>query len=121
MPETTRHPWDAIIVGAGPAGCAAAYDLACAGRRVLLLDKSDFPRLKACAGGLTMKTVRNLRYSVDPVARQVIYSVVLENNGTKRTLVKTRVICVMTVRSEFDAYCLARTLEVDASFRRVRG
>lgn len=122
MPETTRHPWDAIIVGAGPAGCAAAYDLACAGRRVLLLDKSDFPRLKACAGGLTMKTVRNLRYSVDPVVRQVIYSVVLENNGTKRTLVKTREpICVMTVRSEFDAYCLARTLEVGASFRRVRG
>jgi flavin-dependent dehydrogenase len=31
--------WDAIVVGAGPAGCAAAYDLAVAGQSVLLLDK----------------------------------------------------------------------------------
>ena len=48
--------WDAIIVGAGPAGCAAAYDLAAAGRAVLLLDRAEFPRHKACAGGLTRKS-----------------------------------------------------------------
>jgi flavin-dependent dehydrogenase len=61
--------WDAIVVGAGPAGCACACDLASAGRSVLLLDKSEFPRMKACAGGLTMKTVRALRYSIAPVVR----------------------------------------------------
>jgi flavin-dependent dehydrogenase len=41
--------WDVIVVGAGPAGCAAAYDLATSGRPVLLLDRCDFPRAKACA------------------------------------------------------------------------
>ena len=43
--------WDAIVVGAGPAGCAAAYDLAVAGRAVLMVDRCDFrgPRL-ALAG-----------------------------------------------------------------------
>ena len=61
--------WDAIVVGAGPAGCAAAYDLAAAGRRVLLVDKASFPRPKACAGALTMKAVRALRYSIGPVVR----------------------------------------------------
>ena len=50
--------WDAIVVGAGPAGCAAAYDLAVAGQSVLLVDKRDFPRNKACAGGLTIKAVK---------------------------------------------------------------
>ena len=62
--------WDAIVVGAGPAGCAAAYDLAVAGQSVLLVDKSEFPRPKACAGGLTIKAVKALRYSIDPVVRQ---------------------------------------------------
>ena len=35
--------WDAIVVGAGPAGCAAAYDLAVAGQSVLLVDKKRIP------------------------------------------------------------------------------
>ena len=63
--------YDAIIVGAGPSGCAAAYDLAAAGSSVLLLDKRSFPRVKPCAGALTIKTVRALRYRVDPVVRSV--------------------------------------------------
>ena len=41
--------WDAIVIGAGPAGSVAARQLAIAGRRVLLLDKKRFPRRKVCA------------------------------------------------------------------------
>jgi flavin-dependent dehydrogenase len=39
---------DAIVVGAGPAGSAAATVLAEAGARVLLLEKDRFPRRKVC-------------------------------------------------------------------------
>src|ERR1700733_7203829 len=78
--------WDAIIVGAGPAGCAAAYDLAVAGRSVLLLDKSDFPRSKACAGGLTTKAVKTLRYSIEPQVRAVVRRVQLESEGLSTSL-----------------------------------
>jgi len=46
---------DVIIVGAGIAGCRTARTLADAGVRVLLLDRSEFPRWKPCAGGLTLK------------------------------------------------------------------
>ncbi|HEY0796554.1 MAG TPA: geranylgeranyl reductase family protein [Acidisarcina sp.] len=114
--------WDAIVVGAGPAGCAAAYDLAVAGRSVSMVDRCDFPRPKACAGGLTMKAVRALRYSVDPVVREVVHRIVLEKNGVSPTLVKTRKpICVMTVRSEFDAFCFRKTLAAGVTFLKVRG
>ena len=42
--------WDAVIVGAGPAGSTAALAALQArpGSRVLLLDREDFPRDKSC-------------------------------------------------------------------------
>ena len=43
---------DVLIVGAGPAGSAAAITLARAGRQVLLIDQHDFPRDKICGDGL---------------------------------------------------------------------
>jgi flavin-dependent dehydrogenase len=36
--------WDAIVIGGGPAGSIAALDLARRGRRVILLEKAQFPR-----------------------------------------------------------------------------
>ncbi|HEU5417420.1 MAG TPA: geranylgeranyl reductase family protein [Streptosporangiaceae bacterium] len=51
---------DAIIVGAGPAGSAAAYYLATAGLDVLVLEKSRFPREKVCGDGLTPRAVKAL-------------------------------------------------------------
>jgi menaquinone-9 beta-reductase len=51
---------DVAIVGAGPAGSAAAALLARAGRSVLLIDKSTFPRDKCCGDGLTAGALRRL-------------------------------------------------------------
>ena len=39
---------DVIVVGAGPAGSAAAYNFASAGYDVILVDKQKFPRDKIC-------------------------------------------------------------------------
>jgi len=39
-----QKKWDAIVVGAGPAGCAASTTLAQHGRKVLVLEKEKFPR-----------------------------------------------------------------------------
>jgi geranylgeranyl reductase family protein len=111
--------WDAIVVGAGPAGCAAAYDLAVAGQSVLLVDKRDFPRDKACAGALTIKAVKALRYSIEPVVRQVVRRVQLEGGSLSSPLKSREPICVMTMRSELDEYCLGKTIEVGARFCKI--
>jgi len=111
---------DAIIVGAGPAGCAAAYDLASAGMSVLLLDKKAFPRLKPCGGALTIKAVKRLRYSIAPVIRSVVRHLdVSVNNGRIRRLSCGQPIAVMTVRQEFDAFCLEQTLKHGARFKQI--
>jgi geranylgeranyl reductase family protein len=51
---------DVIVVGAGPAGSTAAYHLARHGLRVLVLEKSQFPREKVCGDGLTPRAVKQL-------------------------------------------------------------
>ncbi len=45
--------FDAIIVGAGPAGSTCARFLRQQSLRVLLLDRAPFPRVKLCAGWLS--------------------------------------------------------------------
>jgi geranylgeranyl reductase family protein len=112
---------DSLIAGAGPAGCAAAYDLASSGRRVLLLDRRTFPRPKACACGLTRKTLAALRYSVDPVIERVCREIVLQPADASGTLrIRTRTpICAMAVRERFDAFCLDQTLAAGAAFKKI--
>ena len=124
--------YDVLIAGAGPAGCAAAYDLASAGKRVLLLDRRSFPRHKACACGLTRKTLRALRYSVEPVVERVCREVVLQEAGPQfreglrvadkscEVRLKARkAICAMAVREKFDAFCLEQTLAAGTRLKKI--
>ena len=48
---------DVVVVGAGPAGSAAAAWAARAGHDVLVVDAANFPRDKACGDGLTPRAV----------------------------------------------------------------
>lgn len=56
---STTH-YDVAVIGAGPAGSAAAYFLARGGLRVALLDKFSFPRDKTCGDGLTPRALEAL-------------------------------------------------------------
>ena len=60
-PDPRTQTYDAIIVGAGPGGATAAAFLAEQGHRVLLLDKSTFPRDKVCGDAISGKSVDVLR------------------------------------------------------------
>ena len=58
---------DVVVVGAGPAGAAAAVTLAEAGADVVVVDKARFPRDKICGDGLTTGALRLLeRLGLDP-------------------------------------------------------
>jgi len=50
MTGSELQNFDVIVIGAGPAGSAAAFTAARAGLRVALIDKAAFPRQKLCGG-----------------------------------------------------------------------
>ena len=53
----TPTEYDLIVIGAGPAGSAAAYFASRAGLKVLFIDQRNFPRHKICSGGLSPKSL----------------------------------------------------------------
>ncbi len=53
-------PVDVLVVGAGPAGAAAALTAARLGRSVVVCDRASFPRDKTCGDGLTTQALRLL-------------------------------------------------------------
>ena len=113
--------WDTIIVGGGPAGAAAAYDLAVQGKSVLVLEKKDFPRIKPCAGGLTIKALARLRF---PVAHLIHGQADVLNVGygsRTRRLSADGGICAFTVREDFDHYCLDKALDAGATLLKCDG
>ncbi len=58
---------DVTVVGAGPAGIAAALTAARAGLDVLVIDRATFPRDKTCGDGLTALALGELEHlGIDP-------------------------------------------------------
>jgi geranylgeranyl reductase family protein len=110
--------FDVLIVGAGPAGSTAAYRLASEGASVLLADKAAFPRDKPCGGGLTMRAVRQLPFSVEPVVEDRTMRVRLGLDFTRR--VERRVdepLVLMTQRKRLDAFLVEQAASAGAHFR----
>ena len=56
----TRSVLDVLVVGAGPAGVAAAIEARRLGLDALVVDKAAFPRDKTCGDGLTTGALRLL-------------------------------------------------------------
>jgi len=95
--------WDAVVVGAGPAGSATARLLAQAGARVLLLDRAQFPRDKPCSEYLSPQSTRVLEHlgpdlvrAVEAAAPAQLYGMKLVASSASPTLSsasKTRMVC----------------------------
>jgi geranylgeranyl reductase family protein len=64
--------FDCVVVGAGPAGCSAAYHLARRGHAVLILEKAALPRHKPCSGALSPLVAQWFDFDWEPaIARKL--------------------------------------------------
>jgi geranylgeranyl reductase family protein len=109
--------FDAIVVGAGPAGSTTAYRLAAAGASVLLLDRAEFPRDKPCGGGVTVRAQSLLPFSIDPVVEGVIDGFDVRA-GRQRLVRRSQApLAYMTQRRRLDAFLVERAVEAGAELR----
>ncbi|MHB8644030.1 MAG: geranylgeranyl reductase family protein [Gaiellaceae bacterium] len=110
--------FDAVVVGAGPAGSTTACRLASGGASVLLLDKQRFPRDKPCGGGLTLRAVRQLPFSVEPVVEDVVDRFELRlgyRHAFERASAEP--LCFMTQRRRLDDFLARTAADAGADFR----
>lgn len=108
---------EVVVVGAGPAGSIAAYHLARAGRRVLLLEREPLPRYKPCGGGVTVKALRELPYSIDGIVERDVREADIWFGADRVIQVRGEQIGKMVMRSAFDAYLARQAVGAGAELR----
>jgi len=113
---------DVVIVGAGQAGAAAAYDLARGGLSVCLLDRYSDTSHKPCAGGVTEKARRLYRFPLDSVIREQVSTLQMSLWLRRETRFSaSSPVCVMTHRPELDALCRQQAEQAGVVFRQTKG
>jgi geranylgeranyl reductase family protein len=116
---TANGGYDAIVVGGGPGGSAAAYRLARGGAHVLVVDAARFPRVKPCAGWVTPAVWQTLE--IDPATYprtiQPFSRATIELDGEVLETEWPRTVSYGIVRREFDDFLLRRAESAGAAVR----
>src|SRR4030067_2906786 len=114
--------FDAIVVGAGPAGISAAYVMAKQGMDVAVIERGEYPGSKNLFGGILFTTILNKVipnfWEEAPVERNVIsrkFSVLSEDSGIAFELKSERFNqppfnnTFTVLRSKFDRWFAEKT------------
>jgi geranylgeranyl reductase family protein len=109
--------YDAIVVGAGPAGSTLARLLAAQGARVLLLDRACFPRDKPCGGGVTVRAASQLDIDLAPVTERTIFAARFTYRlGKAFRHQSDQPLTYMTQRRRLDLFLAERAAAAGAQF-----
>jgi len=114
--------YDVIIIGAGPAGCTAARELACNGYKVLLVEKFKMPRNKSCSGILIKKSMDLVRQYISEDVPEYTMCRPADNRGMIFTSDKGQEYRyeqegLNIWRSSFDYWLAAKAAEAGAELR----
>lgn len=106
--------WDAIVVGSGPAGIAAAMAIHQQGGKALLLDKKSFPRPKACAGMMTPLALAHAPFPLIPAICAVSLQLHWKAQEKTQTFLEKN---VLSHRIELDHFMHKEAVRSGIAFR----
>lgn len=109
--------YDAIVVGAGPAGGMAAYTLASGNARVLVLEAARLPRLKPCGGGLTPVAASTVPWDISRIVERRVNHAVWRLNEDRIVHASAGVPMFMVDRARFDLHIVERAVNRGAELR----
>lgn len=107
------HSFDALIVGAGPAGSLAAEKLARAGKRVCLFDGRKPHEPKACGGGVTSKALKRYPHLLHATAQIIERVEMFAPSGRAANLLLSIPFAIFS-RAELDSYLCDRAKSAGA-------
>ncbi len=102
---SASQTYDVIIVGMGPAGASAAYELSRAGLSVLGLEKQTHPRYKVCGGGLSARIEEILPTDFQSVVEDTVNRMIFSYGPKEQYVVESaNPLAYMVMRSRFDQW-----------------
>lgn len=106
MSAQPANCFDVAVIGAGPAGCAAALAAAQAGHSVVLLERATLPRYKTCGGGMLARAFQLLPPNAATMVERSFDSVALNFIGTPLNFVahQPQPMVYMTMRADLDHF-----------------
>jgi geranylgeranyl reductase family protein len=110
--------YDLIVIGAGPAGSAAARKAAQLGLKTLLLEKERIPRKKLCGGGITPKVLKLLDFKLpDAIIESAPTSARLHVGHNCFRFHSSHPLVYMTSREKFDTLLAEKAAEAGAEVK----
>ena len=111
LPDNKNY--DALVVGMGPAGATAAYELSRAGLSVLGIEKQTHPRYKVCGGGLSVRIEQLLDPEFKSVVEHTIFGIQFSYRGQESVLIESpSPIAYMVMRDRFDHHLVQQARRV---------
>jgi geranylgeranyl reductase family protein len=112
--------YDVAVVGAGPAGAAAALAAARAGARTVLLEREQIPRYKRCGGGMigaSQAAVAAAGVDLRPLSRDRVGRFTFTSRSGAGFTREAPAFLPMVLRSQLDAALVDVALEAGVELR----
>ena len=112
----SSHKYDVIVVGMGPAGASAAFELSQRGLSVLAFDKQAHPRYKVCGGGLSARISKILPADFSSVVEKTVHRVQFAYEAQESFLIESsEPIAYMVMRQHFDQWLVEKARQAGAT------
>ncbi|WOJ96432.1 geranylgeranyl diphosphate reductase [Congregibacter brevis] len=115
-PVTEKLPeYDVVVVGGGPAGATAAYDLTKSGKSVLLIERGF--RIKPCGGAIPPRAVEQFNIPSEQIVARIRSARMISPADQRVDMPVGDTYVAMVDRDKFDPFLRERAVEAGATLQ----